>query len=111
MAYLSRIVLDIIRYKIMFGQEGLPFGLLGDSLNFKDISYFWSPLFWYGGSVIASRYLKYWLTRILIVSGVLAVFTGLSSALLMIPTIRPSWLLAGLISGSLVTAALYSPQS
>jgi hypothetical protein len=90
-ASLGRIVLDIIRYETILGKEGLPFGLLGAASAFKDISFFFTPVFWYSRNAISSSLRRLWLTTILFVCGLIAVFAGPSSALLMIPNIEPTW--------------------
>jgi hypothetical protein len=90
-ASLGTVVLDVIRHELTLGRDGLPFGLLGAASTFRDISFFWSPAFLYGSKAISTKRRRLRLVTILISSGLLAVFSGPSSALLMIPTLRHDW--------------------
>lgn len=82
------IVLDIIRYDLLEGEDGLPFGLLGSATAFRGFSFLWSTNLWYGTGAISPWLRKLRLPAFLILSCLLATVAGPSSALLMIPLTR-----------------------
>lgn len=82
------IVLDLVRYDVLVGEDGLPFGLLGSASAFKDFSFLWSANLWYGTGAISPWLRKLRLPAFLILSCLLATVAGPSSALLMIPLTR-----------------------
>lgn len=80
-------VMDLLREALLRRPKGLPFGLLSAGFRFSDLTYFWTPDFLWGG--FASG--RVVLSAAVVVAGLLAVFTGPSSALLMIPTRFTNW--------------------
>lgn len=87
-ASVATTVLDVTRYEILHGKEGLPLGLVGSASAFKDVSFFWSPSLWYGTAGIYSKWRRFQLVLLLILAGMVAAFAGPSSAILLIPSIR-----------------------
>ncbi|KAJ4127883.1 hypothetical protein NW768_008163 [Fusarium equiseti] len=84
-ASLSTVIFHVLRSELVFG-PGLPLGLLGAGFKFTSLSFFWSSEFW--GSVgykEASRLRKASIFGLLILSGLLAVLAGPTTAVLMIP--------------------------
>jgi hypothetical protein len=81
----------MVRYEVMQSQHGLPFGLFVSHLRFKDISYFWSSTFWTSKNALGSAYRKWRILGSLMLTGLIAITMGPSSALLMIPIMRSDW--------------------
>jgi len=87
LASLSVIVVDLVRQELVAG-EGIPFGAVFGSLQFKDISYLYSKEFL--GTLKANfdkRIVKARLVLVLIVGAILALTVGPSSAIAMRPRI------------------------
>ncbi|RFN53302.1 hypothetical protein FIE12Z_2452 [Fusarium flagelliforme] len=84
-ASLSTVIFHVLRSELVFG-PGLPLGLLGAGFKFTSLSFFWSSEFW--GSVAykgADHLRKASIFGLLILSGLLAVLAGPTTAVLMIP--------------------------
>jgi hypothetical protein len=95
-ASLGTVVLDVIRYELLQNEEGVAFGLLGASSNFTNVGCFWSPSFLLHFRTPGPVLRKAWLSTILVISGLIAVFAGHSSALLMIPQSHDGWPAGGI---------------
>ena len=89
MASIGSILVDMICFMTLCHQSGLPFGLLSSKYRFTDLTYFASPSFWSGSRGIRSRWRRNLIRLLLLVSAMIAVFIGPSSALLMIPSTGP----------------------
>ncbi|KFX99373.1 hypothetical protein O988_03894 [Pseudogymnoascus sp. VKM F-3808] len=99
-ASISIIVLDIIRYEVLEGKDGLPFGLLGSYFAFKSISFLASSGLLYGSRAISTWRRQLLLPVVLVLSCLLATLAGPLAALLMIPTTREFTALPWLIKVS-----------
>lgn len=83
----SIVIMDILREALLRKPQGLPLGLLSAGFRFSTLSYFWAPEFLWGG--FASGRIA--LSAALIVAGLLSVFSGPASALLMLPSRVNDW--------------------
>ncbi|KAK5091217.1 hypothetical protein LTR05_001398 [Lithohypha guttulata] len=87
-ASVTTIVMHVLRSELVHG-EGLPLGLLAGGFLYSSLSYFWSPEFW------GSFYSKApWITHlrvygIIVLGGLIAVFAGPSTAILLVPREQP----------------------
>ena len=89
-ASLTTIIFQLLRDELLYG-DGIPLGLLGAGIDFTKLSFFWSPEIL--GSVRSlykgrRRYRKIQLALFLILAGALALLTGLSCAVLLVPQIQ-----------------------
>ena len=91
MGSIGTIVMDILRNELLYGRDGLPLGMLGGKSRFTELSYFWSPEFWYGLNGFSSRRKRWLIPVFLFTAGLFAVLAGPAAALLLIPTMRDSW--------------------
>ena len=91
MGSIGTIVMDILRNELLYGRDGLPLGMLGGKSRFTELSYFWSPEFWYGLNGFSSRRKRWLIPVVLFTAGLFAVLAGPAAALLLIPTMRDSW--------------------
>ncbi|KAH7184831.1 uncharacterized protein B0J16DRAFT_398325, partial [Fusarium flagelliforme] len=78
-ASLSTVIFHVLRSELVFG-PGLPLGLLGAGFNF-----FWSQEFWGSTQYEEAMLRKASIFGLLIISGILAVLAGPTTAVLMIP--------------------------
>lgn len=84
--------MDAVRDKLLFGREGVPFGLIMAQIRFADITYLASHDF-RAGSRGFKRQRTRWSFALLIVScTLLAILAGPSTALLLIPVYNTAWL-------------------
>ena len=89
-ASLTTIIFQLLRDELLYG-DGIPLGLLGAGINFTKLSFFWSPEIL--GSVRSlfkgrRKYRKIQLALFLILAGALALLTGPSCAVLLVPQIQ-----------------------
>lgn len=75
----------------MFGADGLPLGLLSAPSRFQEISFWFSPDLWVGRRGIKSLRKNCGILLILFTCTMLALFSGPSSAVLMIPQWTSNW--------------------
>lgn len=89
-ASLSTVLMDVLRHELLYGTAGLPLGILTAKTQFVDAMYLISPEFrmnfW---GLVRSR--KWFLAPLILICTVLALLTGPSSALLMIPHSHDDW--------------------
>ncbi|OTB15029.1 hypothetical protein K445DRAFT_367224 [Daldinia sp. EC12] len=84
---LTQIVFHRLRYELL-GEHGVPFGLVAASFQISSIPFFFTQAFW--SSIIAKRSFRHISTSILLfLALVLAVVSGPSSAIVMLP--RLGW--------------------
>jgi hypothetical protein len=91
MGSVGTIVMDVLRNELLYGKDGLPLGMLSGKSRFSELSYFWSPEFWYGRRGFSSRSRNWLIPAVLFAAGLFAVLTGPAAALLLIPTMREDW--------------------
>jgi hypothetical protein len=72
-------------------KNGIPLGLLGAGFYFDQLSFLWSPSYILGGLGIAHLARRLFIMFLIATCGLLAVFAGPSSALLMIPALHSKW--------------------
>ncbi|KAG8533075.1 uncharacterized protein KY384_001858 [Bacidia gigantensis] len=91
-ASLATIVFQLLRDELIYG-DGIPLGLLGAGIDFTKLSYFWSPELLGGARTLFKgrrKYRKIQLGLFIIFAGVLAVLTGPSCAVLLVPS-KQDW--------------------
>ncbi|KAH8594151.1 hypothetical protein B0O99DRAFT_688174 [Bisporella sp. PMI_857] len=98
-ASLSTVLMDVLRYELLYSSTGLPFGILTAKTRFVNVTYLISPEFVFG--VLKLSWRKAWVTLLVVLFTLLAVLAGPSSALLMIPKTRDNWV-AGRATFSMV---------
>jgi hypothetical protein len=82
--------MDVLRYELLYGSRGLPFGILTANIQFVDATYLISPGFRTNLRGLLSS--KKWILVLLIVAcTILALLAGPASALLMIPQSHDDW--------------------
>lgn len=91
MASLSTILMDIIRWQLLWSSNGLPLGILAAKTLFVDTAFLLSPEFRFGISSIDTRIKRYLLAALIVVCSILALLIGPSSALLLIPQAYSDW--------------------
>ena len=90
-ASLGMILMDILRYHLLFEQEGLPLGILASKQRFTEMQYFLSPEFRFGLAGFARRRDRVLLGIFILTSSLISLFAGPSAALLLVPTKRSDW--------------------
>lgn len=83
--------MDVLRRELLYGAEGLPYGLLAAQHQFLQISYFWSSEFWFGLLALKSTKRKVLLASLTMVCGTIALLVGPSAALLVSPARDTEW--------------------
>ena len=89
-ASLASIVCEAVRTQAL-SPDGIPLGLFGAGIRFSQLSYLLSPAFLIGGQGVRSITKRMLLMLLIVVSGLLALFVGPSSALLLIPGYHDGW--------------------
>ncbi|KAJ5655060.1 hypothetical protein N7490_002063 [Penicillium lividum] len=95
-------MMDLLREALLHRPKGLPLGLLSAGFRFSDLTYFWTPDFIWGG-LVSGRIV---ISASIAVAGLLAVFSGPATALLVFPTRSTDWPAGGAsfyLSGSTQT--------
>lgn len=90
-ASLSVIIWDVLRNELLFGTNGLPLGFLSAPSRFQEPSFWFSPDLWFGRKEIESLRKKILMFSLVLTCTLLAVFSGPSSAVLMIPQWFTDW--------------------
>lgn len=90
-ASLALIILDTTRSEILFADEGLPFGLLTAKFNFSDFRYLFSKSLWQGICSLSSVRKKVCFVWLFVTCTLVALFSGPSIALLLLPVMRNDW--------------------
>lgn len=90
-ASLSVIIWDVLRNELLFGTDGLPLGFLSAPSRFQEASFWFSPDLWFGRKGIKSLRKKILMFSLVLTCTLLAVFSGPSSAVLMIPQWFTDW--------------------
>ena len=83
-------MLEIVRNKAL-SEDGIPLGLLSSGFRYFQISYFWSPAFLQGGRGISRRGERLLIMAALSLCGIVAMFSGPVSAILMVPQSVNEW--------------------
>jgi hypothetical protein len=83
-------VLSVIR-KQALSKTGIPLGLLGAGFYFDQLSFLWSPSYCLGGLGVNHPARRLLIMSVIAICGLLAVFAGPASALLMIPALHSKW--------------------
>lgn len=81
-ASLATVVVHQLRSDLVKG-PGVPFGLVGATVLFNQIHFFWSSTFW--GSILHRPFTNFKLLTLMIVSGLIAATAGPAVAVLLIP--------------------------
>lgn len=90
-ASLGTILMDILRHQMLFGQEGLPLGIISSKQRFTEMHYLISPDFRFGLAGFTRRRKRLLLGLFIVTSSLISLFAGPSAALLLIPTLRSNW--------------------
>lgn len=90
-ASLSVIIWDVLRSELLFDTDGLPLGFLSAPSRFQEPSFWFSPDLWFGQKGIKSLRKKILMLSLVLTCTLLAVFSGPSSAVLMIPQWFTNW--------------------
>ncbi|KAL1860254.1 hypothetical protein Daus18300_009308 [Diaporthe australafricana] len=86
----ATVLMDVLRQELLFGSTGLPLGILAAKTRFVDATFITSPDFRCGIRGLPRR--KAWFVGILIfLCSILALLSGPSSALLMLPQRHDDW--------------------
>jgi hypothetical protein len=83
--------MDVVRSQLLFGEEGIPLGLLTAKFRFVDIRYLASLDFRAGSMGFQRLHNQLLFTLLIGVSALVAALSGPSSALLLIPGWHDSW--------------------
>lgn len=75
----------------LFGQDGLPLGLVTAKQQFTEIKYLLSPEFRFGLAGFSKRRKRLFFGILILTSSLISIFAGPSAALLLIPTQRTEW--------------------
>lgn len=87
----SVIIWDVLRNELLFGTDGLPLGFLSAPSRFQQAYFWFSPDLWFGQKGIKSLRKKIFLFSLVLTCTLLAIFSGPSSAVLMIPPWFTDW--------------------
>ncbi|KAK3661685.1 hypothetical protein LTR56_000174 [Elasticomyces elasticus] len=88
---LSTIVMDAVRYHLLFATEGLPLGLLPAKHRYTDLSYLVSRDFIMGCKGLQSARRRVLFIILVVTCATVALFVSSAAALLMIPQHYDSW--------------------
>lgn len=71
--------------------DGLPLGMITAEISFTEMKYFFSRRFWRGVKGLSKHWQRWFVTIWIIVCGVIVALSGPSTAVLVLPTMRPVW--------------------
>lgn len=83
--------MDIFRYCLTRGKNGLPLRILAAQTGFADLLYLVSPKFRHGSKGLSTTWQKILLPIYLVATGILIVLAGPSTAVLVLPSVRNDW--------------------
>ena len=83
--------MDMLRNQMLSGDKGLPFGILTSKQQSTDLEYILSPAFRFGLAGFARHRKRLLFGVIILTSTLISLFTGPSTALLVIPTQQSNW--------------------
>jgi hypothetical protein len=89
--------MDVVSHLLLTESQGLPLGLLSAKFRFVDLSYFWSADFRAGFRGFPRRSTRAKFFLFILVCGLLALFAGPSTALLLTPNYYDYWPAGGSI--------------
>ena len=88
---LALIIMDLIRYFLIYDQTGLPLGMIGAQTDFSSLSYFWSPEFWGGLIGFTRKRTRLLVGLYMVVTVVIITLASSVTATLIIPRYRNDW--------------------
>lgn len=84
-------MMDLVRYSLLFGTEGVPLGLILSNVRFTDVQYLLSRSFRAGCLGFETKRTALSFVLLLLCCSFVALFIGPSTAILMIPTFSDYW--------------------